>query len=108
MKRFLAPILFAVLLFPALAMGETMDDLMKRDGFYYRNSPMFPSRGRSLGKNRGHSKTVRKMVLGSITTRTDSYVTKETGRTIRWTVLGLRLIRMELSTQTSQESTRTV
>jgi len=74
-----------------------MDDLMKRDGFYYREFTDVPFTGKITGKEQGHSITVRKMVLGSITTRTDNYVTKETGRTTRWTVLGLRLIRMELS-----------
>ena len=56
MKRFLAPILFAVLLFPALAMGETMDDLMKRDGFYYREFTDVPFTGKVTGKEQGSFK----------------------------------------------------
>ena len=38
MKRFLTPILLMVLLFPSLALGEevTMDDLVEREGIYYK------------------------------------------------------------------------
>jgi hypothetical protein len=35
MKRILAPILLLTLLFPALAFGETIDDLVERDGIHY-------------------------------------------------------------------------
>jgi len=35
MKLILAPILLMPLLFPSLAVGETMDDLVKRDGMHY-------------------------------------------------------------------------
>ena len=35
MKRILAPILLLVFLSPSLVLGETIDDLVKRDGTYY-------------------------------------------------------------------------
>jgi hypothetical protein len=37
MKRLTATILLLTLLFPALAYGVTMDDLVVRDGLYYKN-----------------------------------------------------------------------
>jgi hypothetical protein len=36
MKRLTATILLLTLLFPALAYGVTMDDLVVRDGLYYK------------------------------------------------------------------------
>ena len=36
MKRIHASLVLMVLLFPALALGETMDDLVYRDGLYYK------------------------------------------------------------------------
>ena len=36
MKRILASLVLMVLLVPALALGETMDDLVYRDGLYYK------------------------------------------------------------------------
>ena len=36
MKRILASLVLAVLLLPALALGETMDDLVEQDGLYYK------------------------------------------------------------------------
>ena len=35
-----------VLLLPALALGETMDDLVNRDGLYYRNFTDVPFTGK--------------------------------------------------------------
>ena len=37
MKRTLASLVLMVLLLPALALGETMDDLVERDGLFYKN-----------------------------------------------------------------------
>jgi hypothetical protein len=34
-KRILAPILLLTLLFPALALGKTIFDLVERDGIHY-------------------------------------------------------------------------
>ena len=37
MRHILTSVVLVVLLFPALALGETMDDLMIKDGLYYKN-----------------------------------------------------------------------
>jgi antitoxin component YwqK of YwqJK toxin-antitoxin module len=50
MKRILAPILLLTLLFPALAFGETMDDLEKRDGIYYKKFTEVPFTGKTTGQ----------------------------------------------------------
>jgi len=50
MKRILASIVLMVLLFPALALGETMDDLVQRDGLYYKNFTDVPFTGNITGK----------------------------------------------------------
>ena len=42
----LAPILLLTLLFPALAFGETMDDLVKRDGIHYKKFSDVPFTGK--------------------------------------------------------------
>ena len=36
MKRILASLVLMVILFPPLALGETTDDLMERDGLFYK------------------------------------------------------------------------
>ena len=53
MKRFLAPILLLVLLFPSLAFGETMKDLVKRDGIHYKKFSTVPFTGKVTGKEQG-------------------------------------------------------
>ena len=53
MKRILAPILLLTLLFPAIAFGETMDDLVKRDGLYYKKFSTVPFTGKTTGKTQG-------------------------------------------------------
>jgi len=50
MKRFLAPILLLTLLFPSLAFGETMNDLVKRDGLYYKKFSTVPFTGKTTGQ----------------------------------------------------------
>ena len=50
MKRILAPVLLLTLLFPALAFGETYDDLVKRDGLYYKKYTDVPFTGKVTGK----------------------------------------------------------
>jgi antitoxin component YwqK of YwqJK toxin-antitoxin module len=50
MKRILAPILLLTLLFPALALGETMDDLVYRDGLYYKKFSTVPFTGKVSSK----------------------------------------------------------
>jgi len=42
-----------VLLFPALALGETMDDLVKRDGLYYKKFTVVPFTGNTTGITQG-------------------------------------------------------
>jgi antitoxin component YwqK of YwqJK toxin-antitoxin module len=50
MKRILAPILLLTLLFPSLAFGETMNDLVKRDGLYYKKFSTVPFTGKTTGQ----------------------------------------------------------
>ena len=56
MKRILAPILLLTLLFPSLAFGETMDDLVETDGLYYKKSTEVPFTGKTTGKIQGSFK----------------------------------------------------
>jgi antitoxin component YwqK of YwqJK toxin-antitoxin module len=59
MNRFFAPILLLTLLFPALAFGETMDDLVQRPkwtGLYYKKFTEVPFTGKVTGKSRGSFK----------------------------------------------------
>ena len=53
MKRLLAPILLLTLLFPALAFGETMKDLVERDGIHYKQFSDVPFMGKVTGKVQG-------------------------------------------------------
>jgi hypothetical protein len=50
MTRFLPPILLLTILFPALAFGETMDDLVERDGLYYKKFTDVPFTGEVTGE----------------------------------------------------------
>ena len=58
MKHFLAPILLLVFLFPALALGEevTWDDLVEREGLYYKNFSDVPFSGKITGSKKGSFK----------------------------------------------------
>ena len=60
MKRILAPILLLTLLFPSLAFGETMDDLVETDGLYYKKSTEVPFTGKTTGKTQGTFKDGKK------------------------------------------------
>ena len=51
MKRFLAPILLLTLLFPTIAFGETLKDLVKTDGLYYKKFTDVPFTGKVIGKD---------------------------------------------------------
>ena len=53
MKRILAPILLLTLLFPALAFGETIDDLVITNGLYYKKYTDVPFTGNTTGKSQG-------------------------------------------------------
>ena len=46
MKRILTSLVFMVLVFPVLTLGETMDDLVKRDGLIYEKSSDVPFTGK--------------------------------------------------------------
>ena len=50
MKRILAPIILMTLLFPSLAYGVTMDDLVKRDGIHYKKFTEVPFTGKTTGQ----------------------------------------------------------
>ena len=50
MNRLLAPILLLTLLFPALAFGETIDDLVITNGLYYKKYTDVPFTGKTTGK----------------------------------------------------------
>ena len=49
MKRLLTPILLLTLLFPIFAIGETMDDLVERDGVNYKKFSDVPFKGKITG-----------------------------------------------------------
>jgi hypothetical protein len=53
MKRILAPILLLTFLFPSLAFGVTMDDLVKREGIFYKKFTEVPFTGKVTGKIQG-------------------------------------------------------
>ena len=53
MKHILAPILLLVLLFPALASGETIGGLVKRDGLHYKKFSLVPFTGKITGNTQG-------------------------------------------------------
>ena len=53
MTRILAPILLLVLMFPSFAFGETMDDLVKRDGLFYKKFTVIPFTGKITGNTQG-------------------------------------------------------
>jgi antitoxin component YwqK of YwqJK toxin-antitoxin module len=58
MRQILAPILLLVLLFPALALGGEVkwDDLVERDGLYYKKVSDVPFTGKITGKSQGSLK----------------------------------------------------
>jgi hypothetical protein len=60
MKRILAPILLLTILFPALAVGETMDDLVERDGLTYKKFSDVPFTGKVTGNTQGSFKDGKK------------------------------------------------
>ena len=53
MKHILAPILLLTLLFPSLAFGETIDDLVKREGIHYKKFTDVPFTGKVTGNTQG-------------------------------------------------------
>ena len=63
MKRILAPILLLTLLFPTFAFGETMKDLVKRDGIYYKKFSTVPFTGTVKGLEQGKFRNGKKQGL---------------------------------------------
>ena len=64
MRHILTSVVLIVLLFPTLALGETMDDLMIKDGLYYKNFYRIfidvPFSGKVMGKEQGSIKNGKK------------------------------------------------
>jgi hypothetical protein len=58
MRHILASMVLVVLLFPALALGETVkgNDLVERDGLYYKKFTEVPFTGEVTGKYQGKIK----------------------------------------------------
>jgi len=56
MNRILAPILLLTLLFPALALSETMGDLVERGGIHYKKFSDVPFTGKVTGNTQGSFK----------------------------------------------------
>ena len=56
MKRSLAPILLLTFLFPTFAIGETMADLVERDGMHYKKFSDVPFTGKITGPGQGSFK----------------------------------------------------
>jgi hypothetical protein len=61
MKRILAPILLLTFLFPSLAYGETMNDLVKRNGIAYKQSLTVPFSGKTKGQSKGSFRNGKKV-----------------------------------------------
>jgi hypothetical protein len=57
MKHILAPIFALVLLFPSLALGDTVewDDLVYREDLYYEKFPDVPFTGEVTGQRQGQT-----------------------------------------------------
>ena len=53
MRRILAPILLLTLLFPSISFGETMDDLVVREGIFYEKFTTVPFTGKVTGNTQG-------------------------------------------------------
>ena len=56
MKRIFAPTLPLTLLFPSLAYGVTMDDLVVREGLHYEKFSDVPFTGKTTGKEQRTNK----------------------------------------------------
>ena len=56
MRHILTSVVLLVLLFPALASGETMDDLVEREGLFYKKFTNVPFTGEMTGLEQGQIK----------------------------------------------------
>jgi hypothetical protein len=60
MRHILTSVVLLVVLFPALAFGETMDDLVITDGLHYKKFTTVPFTGEVTGKRQGSIKDGKK------------------------------------------------
>ena len=62
MRHILTSVVFVVLLFPSLALGEevTLDDLVKTDGLFYKKFTDVPFTGKITGSEQGKIKNGKK------------------------------------------------
>ena len=74
MTRILTSLILVILLFPSLALGETVkwENLVLRENLYYKKFTEVPFTGKVTGKEQGKLKDGSWTILGSGTTRTDS------------------------------------
>ena len=56
MKRILTSLVLVILLFPSIALGETMDDLVEREGIHYKKFTDVPFTGKTTGRMQGSFK----------------------------------------------------
>jgi hypothetical protein len=129
-----SPLLLITLLFPALAYGNGVkfEDLVGREGLYYKKFTEVPFTGKVTGRiqgsfkdgkwdgpwvgyypsgpllAKGTMKTVFRTVLGSDTIPMDSHTIEELSRMVRETVLGSVTTKTELWMRNTQEPLRTV
>tara|TARA_A100001037_G_scaffold260956_1_gene249696 strand:- start:152 stop:565 length:414 start_codon:yes stop_codon:yes gene_type:complete len=61
MRHALASLVLALFLFPSIAFGETMDDLVERDGIYYKKFTDVPFTGKVTGTTQGSLKNGKKV-----------------------------------------------
>ena len=72
MRHIQTSVVLLVLLFPSLALGETLGELVQREGLHYKKFTDVPFTGKVTGKEQGKLKDGSWTILGSGTTRTDS------------------------------------
>ena len=72
MRHILTSVVLLVLLFPSLALGETLGELVQREDLYYKKFTTVPFSGKVTGNAQGTFKDGSWTILGSGTTRTDS------------------------------------
>ena len=60
MRHALASLVLALCLFPSIAIGETVDDLVERDGIFYKKVTDVPFTGKITGNPQGSFKDGKK------------------------------------------------
>ena len=95
MKRILAPILLLTLLFPALAFGVTVDDLVERGGLYYKKFSEVPFTGKVTGREQGAFENGKSATLDRVRPspicRSSSWFWQRSSCGKKWVSAGLRL-----------------